>query len=164
MFGKKVIHVVDDRVDWSAGARGALWGPVIAISTFGEITMTSVNTMVDNVKTEIGTGRKMDILRIADHGNRDGLELGDDWITAVNFATYAPKFGELRSYFNNNGIAHFLNCLVGNNTGLLHQFAVTWNVTIYGGTGLTNGFRMNGGEWVSVTPGGVITQNVSWPD
>jgi len=164
MFGKKVINVVDDRVDWSVGKRGALWGPIIAITTIGEVAMTSVATMVDNVKTEIGSGRKMDILRIADHGNSGGLELGGDWITSASFAGFANKLGELRSYFNENGVAHFLNCEVGNNTGLLHQFAVTWNVTIYGGTGLTNGFRVNGGEWVSVAPDGTITQDVSWPD
>jgi hypothetical protein len=164
MFSQTEIYVIDDRVDWGVGKRGALWGPAIALHTFGEATMTSAATMVDNVIAKLGQGNHMDILRIVDHGNRSGLQLGDDWINSTSFARHARKLQELTPHFANSGVAHFVGCLIGNNVGLMHQFAVTWGVTVYGGTGLTNGFEVNGGQWVSVDPSGTTVRGTGWPD
>lgn len=157
------IYVIDDRIDWDVGKRGAFWGPILATTTIGELAMTSVETMVDNVISSLDSGKKIDALRIADHGNRTGVQFGDDWVSARTFSNFSAKFQELKPYFEDNGFAHLLGCLVGNETGLMHLFAQTWNVDVYAGTGLTNGFQMNGGEWVRVSPEGTITNDVSWP-
>ena len=165
MSSTKEIYVIDDRIDQSVGKFGALWGPVVALHTYDEATMTSADTMVDNVIAKLGEGEKIDILRIVDHGNRSSLQLGDDRVRSTNFAQFAPRLQVLRNHFNTpGGIAHFVGCHIGNNVGLMHQFAVLWNVTVYAGTGRTNGFEINLGKWVTVGPNGTITDDVSWPD
>ena len=158
------VYVIDDRVDTSVGKRGALWGPIIALHTWGEATMTSVDTMVDNVIAKAGGGGQMDILRIVDHGNRSSLQMGDDRIDVSNFSNYADRLRELRSRFATQGFAHFVGCRIGNNTTLMHHFSVLWNVDVYAGTGVTNGFEINSGSWVRVGTDGTITTDVPWPD
>jgi hypothetical protein len=164
MTSRKEIYVIDDRVDWDVGKRGALWGPFIALHTIGEATMTSAETMVDNVIAKLSDGEHIDILRIVDHGNRASLQLGDDEISAASFNNHTRKSQELTPHFAQEGIAHFVGCLIGNNVGLMHQFAVVWGVTVYAGTGLTNGFEINNGQWLSVSSDGTVTRDTGWPE
>lgn len=163
MANSRSLYVIDDRVDWEAGAAGAFWGPFIALTTIGEVTMTSAESMVDNVIDALRPGERLAALRVVDHGWRDGLELGDDMVTERSFDRLAPVLAALHGHFACGGFVHFIGCHVALKPGLMHRFARLWDVPVYGGTGTTNGYRMNGGDWVEVRPCGRSARARRWP-
>ncbi|MEL6264626.1 MAG: DUF4347 domain-containing protein [Pseudomonadota bacterium] len=159
----RIIYVIDDRVDWEAGLRGAFWGPFIAAHTRGEATMSCATSMVDNVLAMLAPDDRIAGLRIVDHATETGIELGDDWVTLRSFSTHAPVLSRLTSRFGTGGFAHFVGCLSGNNPALLSRFARLWGVPVTGGTGTTNGLGLNHGAWISVCPQGRVREDAGWP-
>lgn len=159
----RVICVIDERVDWEAGLRGAFWGPFIAAHTLGEVTMRCSDSMVDNVAAALAPNERISALRIVDHAYHHGIELGDDWVTPGSFTRFARSLRRLAPYFARGGFAHFVGCHAGNAPMLLHRFAETWGVCVYGGLGETNGWAYNRGGWVRVRPCGRIERRLPWP-
>lgn len=157
------IYVIDDRVDWDAGLRGAFWGPFIALNKRGEARMTSAEDMVGNVLALLRPGEWIGALRIVDHGTTQYVELGDDIVTPVSIRRHAEVLSALGPRFSPCGYAHFVGCHAGLNTRLMRAFAALWRVPVFAGRGITNGLEMNLGGWVRVCPEGRYRDRVSWP-
>src|SRR5690242_10516689 len=109
-------------------ARGPWWflpkytGPVTGVTRLGAVHMTDVNSMVRNVVGKLGR-ELLDRLNIVDHGNQEGIEIGDDWITAQNVYSFAAKLGPLSGRFYRRGFVHVQNCHAGANRELLIALA-----------------------------------------
>lgn len=75
------ITVIDDSdiVGWAASE-----------TRIGEVYMSSVGTMVANVMQEI-RDKKISRLNILDHGNSEGIQIGNDWITVKTLPAFAPE-------------------------------------------------------------------------
>jgi hypothetical protein len=153
---------------------------------FAGLSMISVKTMTATVSAQVITNQA-DIrgLRIIDHGNLQGCEIGNDFVTTANFSSYLPDLLTLKGCFcPYTGFAHFLNCLQGQNTALMYEFARWWNVPVYAGEWYTNALGLNMyahpykglltfkaipdpflgfQQWVRVDPSGTVTRNVSVP-
>ncbi|MEM7497894.1 MAG: DUF4347 domain-containing protein [Pseudomonadota bacterium] len=155
--------MIDGRVDWEAGLRGAFWGPFIALHTRGEARMTSAESMVENVLDLLRPDERIGALRIVDHGSTRHVELGDDVVTPVSFRRHAPALAALAPHFGPSGYAHFVGCHAGLNTALLRAFARLWQVPVFAGRGSTNGLEMNFGGWVRVCPAGRHRERLRWP-
>jgi hypothetical protein len=144
------VTIIDERdhVGWAASA-----------TRVGELTMTSVANMVDNIIGHLSAWwrpsfmKKMRRLNILDHGNASGMEIGDDWVTAASFGTYSPTLGRLCGYFHQGAFVHLQHCEVGQNIGLMTQLADLWQVPVVAGRGFTNPvYRFNTGNYVRVYP------------
>ena len=158
-----------------------------AFRGFTGLTMSSVKTMAANVYAQV-IKQHADIrgLRILDHGNQTGCQMGKDWVTTANFSTYWHDLGKLKGTFcPYSGFVQLQHCLMGKNTPLMHEFAKLWNVPVYGGEWYTNALGLNifayeyeglsGAvkavpnpfkgfqQWVRVDPSGAVTYNVSVP-
>lgn len=157
------IYVIDDRVDWDAGLRGAFWGPFIALHTRGEVRMSSAESMVENVLALLRPGERIRALRIVDHGTTQHVELGDDIVTPVTFREHARVLAALAPRFSPCGYAHFVGCHAGLNTRLMRAFAGLWQVPVYAGRGVTNGLEMNHSGWNRFCPKGPVRDRVGWP-
>lgn len=154
---------------------------------FAGLSMTSVKTMTANVYAQV-IKNKADIrgLRIMDHGNAQGCQIGNDFVTTTNFSAYRHDLLKLKGTFcPHTGFVHMLHCLQGQNTPLMHEFAKLWNVPVYAGEWYTNAFGLNMfayeyegltgivkgvpnpfkgfQEWVRVDPAGTVLRNVSVP-
>jgi hypothetical protein len=148
------ITVIDDsdKVGWLASA-----------TRIGEIYMTSVTTMVDNVKKKIGNN-KISRLNILDHGNKSGIQIGNDWVSNTSLPNYQGKLRELQPYFEANGIVHLQHCNVGQNRTLLLSLARIFGVSVYAGTGKHNPiYRFNFGEYVRADPDGTFASDAGRP-
>lgn len=148
------ITVIDDsdKVGWFASA-----------TRIGEIYMSSVETMVDNVKKEVGN-KKISRLNILDHGNKDGIQIGNDWITDKTLSIFETKLGELKPYFENNGFVHLQHCEIGQNRTLLLRLAKIFGVSVYAGTGLHNPvYRFNFGGYVRADADGTFNSDAGRP-
>jgi hypothetical protein len=139
------IHMIDER-----GVSGWLNAALF----IGEIAFTNVNNLVENVLSELGT-RKVRRLDIDDHGNEEGMELGDDWVSESNLATYAPVLQRLRGKFTSNGFVHLQGCHVGANRRFLVAVAEVVGVPVWAGTGYdAPGYGLNLGTYVRASPDG----------
>ena len=133
------VTVIDDsdRVGWLAG-----------FTRTGEVYMTNVTTMVDNVLQALD---RHCILRlnILDHGNQNGIEIGNDWITTQSIAQYRPVLARLSGRFAANGFVHIQHCNAGQNLDLVRALAAIFGVSVYAGTGAHNPlYRFNFGDYV----------------
>ena len=148
------ITVIDDSdyVGWTAAA-----------TRIGEIYMSDVKTMVVNVSAQAGS-KKIDRLNILDHGNKIGLEIGNDWITTGSLSSFRRDLARLRPLFNPTGFVHLQHCQIGNNSSLLIALAGVFGVDVYGGTGNHNPvYRFNFGNYNKATPKGTFHLNVGRP-
>lgn len=142
-------------------------GTAAALTRAGEIYMKCVQTMVDNVLAHLRarapysrtcspatrTHGSMSRLNILDHGNSSGVEIGTDWITPGTFGTFRPQLRRLAGRFDDEGFVHLQQCEVGQNIGLLQQFADVFGVPVVAGRGLHNPvYRANLGYYVRVHP------------
>ncbi|MEM6945323.1 MAG: DUF4347 domain-containing protein [Pseudomonadota bacterium] len=155
--------MIDERVDWDAGPRGAFWGPFIALHTRGEATMRCAASMVENVLAALGPGERIGALRIVDHSTHAHAELGDDLLSTATFHRFARTLDGLTPHFASDGFVHLLGCQTGLNTCLLRRLARLWGVPVFAGRGETNGFELNYGGWVRVCPEGRFQGGVGWP-
>ncbi len=141
--GTMEITVIDDReiVGWTAAA-----------TRIGEIYMTNVASMVQNVITK-AAGTPISRLNIVDHGNAVRFQIGSDHISLGNLATYRSQLVRLNGQFRSNGFVHLQHCAIGNNQPLLLQLSSIWGVPVYAGTGNHNSiYRFNLGEYVRCQP------------
>jgi hypothetical protein len=148
------ITVIDDN---------SVSGWVQSVFRIGEIYMTDVDSMVRNV-INATQSTLIDRLNIIDHGDRDGIEIGGDWIDDTNLSEYAEKLRRLAGYFAPTGFVHLQHCSVGQNRTLLLALARIWGVSVYAGTGYENAnFRFNVGDYVRADPDGTFISNVARP-
>ena len=141
----------------------------------GEIYMTNVESMVANVLAALrkhyrncAPGRveynSMARLNILDHGNKDGIQVGSDWISPSNVTSYEPALKKLRGRFDKGGFVHLQHCEVGQNRTLLTSLARIFGVSVYAGTSYQNPvYRFNFGDYVRADPNGTFTQDVGRP-
>ena len=90
------------------------------VRCFAGLSMSSVKTMTANVSAQV-IKNQADIrgLRIMDHGNAQGCEIGNDFVTTANFFSYYNAFSQLTGAFcPYNGFAQMQHCLAGHNTPL----------------------------------------------
>jgi len=158
------VTAIDTRVEgpWYFPPSYAGW--LAAATRIGEVEMTSVITLVENVINSLRSGQKISRLNILDHGNENGVQIGDDWINSSNVSQYSGTLSRLTDHFTSNAFVHFQNCRAGQNTELMAQFASALNISVYAGTGLHNPiYRINLGEYVRVDPDGTVHPNVGRP-
>lgn len=130
----------------------------------GDVTMTDTVSMVTNVLAFL-RGRKIHRLNIMDHGNKDGVEIGHDWMeTPADVATHAGDLGRLTSSFGSGAFVHMQNCHSGKNQPLICALARAFGTPVYAGTGPHNpllGF--NFGDYVRCEPSGAFTPDAGRP-
>jgi len=159
------ITVIDDSdyVGWSASAVRE-----------NEIYMVSVPSMVANVIaalrvysrvcTPVVQYNKISRLNILDHGNEDGIEIGEDWVTMGSLSRYEASLKQLRGRFDAGGFVHVQHCHAGKNRSLIVALARLWNAPVYAGTGYHNPlYRINFGDYVRAEPNGHVTSGVARP-
>jgi len=110
--------VVDDSdiVGWAAAA-----------TRVGEVYMSDVPSMVVSVKRAAGQ-KPIKRLNILDHGNAEGVEIGEDWVDVSTFSNFESYFLLLRGRFAQGGFVHLQHCQVGSNHALLTMFAKAFGV------------------------------------
>jgi hypothetical protein len=148
------ITVIDDSdyVGWAAAA-----------TRVGEVYMSDVPSMVASVKRAAGQ-KPITRLNILDHGNTDGVEIGEDWVDVSTFSNFESYFLLLRGRFAKGGFVHLQHCKVGSNHALLTMFAKAFGVPVYAGTGLHNPvYRVNFGDYDRCDQNGVCATGVSRP-
>lgn len=148
------ITVIDsrDHVGWAAAA-----------TRLGEVYMTDVSSMVTEVKKK-ANGKLISRLNILDHGNKTGIEIGDDWITTASLGKYRKELSKLVTCFTAKGFVHLQHCNIGANKTLLIQLAKLFKVRVYSGTGKHNPvYRFNFGEYVCAYPNGDFKKKVGRP-
>lgn len=129
----------------------------------GEIYMTAAVSMVNNVIGAAGSSL-ITRLNILDHGNRQSMQLGDDWVSDENFQDFRLTLGRLRRHFAVGGFVHLEHCQIGNNHTLLRILARLWGVSIYAGTSYTSPvIRVQWGDYVRCDRDGRIYTNVGRP-
>lgn len=128
------------------------------------IFITDVKQMVISV-IAAADGGQIKRLNIYDHGNCSECLIGNDLINTNNFANFAPHFGKLTRLFTKDAKVHLGHCEMGQNTDLMHMFALTFGVKVYAGTGLDAGapYNFNFGEYVGVTPAGTVFKEMHRP-
>lgn len=144
-----------DHVGWAAAA-----------TRMGELEMSSAAGMVQSVLRHCQgpPAHRISRLNILDHGNENGLQLGNDWITMQNIDQYAATLGQLRGHFGPGGSVHLQHCRVGQNHPLMRRLAEIWGVPVYAGTGLQNPvYRVNTGDYERCDPGGTCESDVPRP-
>ncbi len=159
------VNVVDARQEpdtpWYAPWRYT--GP-LANFFRGDVTMTDVASMVDHVSAYL-RGRTMDRLNVMDHGNEDGVEIGDDWLASpADVQPFAATLGRLRSRFTSGAFVHMQNCNAGKNRSLICALAAAFGVPVLAGTGAHNpllGFNV--GDYVRCEPDGTFNPNAGRP-
>lgn len=148
------VTVIDD---------SSVTGWLAAFTRTGEIYMSDVSSMVYNVLTAVGD-RKLARLNILDHGNEEGIEIGDTWIDLGTLPEYASTLSRLKGHFAPGGFVHLQHCNAGQNLDLLMALANTFGVTVYAGTGAHNPiYRINFGRYVRCHPGGACDMDVGRP-
>ncbi|HAO32853.1 MAG TPA: hypothetical protein PLU26_03350 [Candidatus Competibacter sp.] len=149
---------------------GALAAYNMLVEMPGTVTMTDVNTMVQNVIDRLeffrnfNKNRKMSRLNILDHGNAKQMEIGSDCIDEKNIGSFSKILSLLKGKFDPSGFVHLQNCEIGNNEKLLAAFARIVSVPVYAGTGYQNSvLRVNTGDYVRANPDGTINKNARRP-
>lgn len=148
------VTVVDDSdyVGWAASA-----------TRIGEVYMADTSSMVTNVLAASGQN-PISRLNILDHGNPNGVQIGNDWITMTNVASFVPVLSRLRGHFTSGGFVHFQHCNAGQNLDLMRTLAAAFGVPVYAGTGAHNPvYRFNFGEYVRCDPDGTCARDVGRP-
>jgi hypothetical protein len=163
--GPVEVNAVDARqeptIPWYAPWRYT--GPVTSFFR-GDVVMTDVMSMVRNV---IGflRGRSISRLNVMDHGNEDGVEIGNDWLASrADVAAMAGTIGGLRGHFASGSFVHMQNCRSGQNKDLICALSAAFGVPVYAGTGLQNpllGFNL--GDYVRCAPGGAFNPDAGRP-
>lgn len=158
------VDAVDDRQEvtapWYFPPRYA--GPLVDFFR-GDVNMTNVTDMVDNILTFIGQ-RQMIRLNIADHGNSTEIQIGDDWVSDQNLSQFQSDLSRLNGHFAPDAIVHIEGCQSGQNQALVCGLASIFGVTVYAGTGYHIGtYRVNTGDYVRCSPSGVFETDVGRP-
>lgn len=134
------LTVIDDsdHVGWMA-----------SFTRSGELYMKDVKSMVSAITTHMKSqaDSKISRLNILDHGNKQGIEIGKDYIHSGNLKNYVGDLIKLRPYFSVSGFIHLQHCDIGKNQLFLSAFSLIVNVPVYAGTGKHNPvYRFNFGR------------------
>ena len=152
--GPVEVTVIDD---------GDIVGWLAAFTRTGEVYMTSVHSMVENVLKAVGP-RPISRLNILDHGNSNVIEIGNDDISPKTLPVYAPTLRRLQGHFAPNGFVHLQHCEVGQNLEFIKSLAAVFGVPVYAGTGNHNPiYRFNFGDYVRCDQVGACETKVSRP-
>ncbi len=130
----------------------------------GDVTMTDTASMATNVLGFL-RGRKMQRLNVMDHGNKDGLEIGDDWLkNPADVVSHSGDLKRIGSSFSSGAFVHMQNCHAGQNRGLICALANAFGVPVFAGTGLHNPLlNLNFGDYVRCEPGGAFNPDAGRP-
>ena len=144
------ITVIDDR---------KINGWLASVFRFGEIYMRDVKSMVQNVLHAAKT-QEIDRLNIIDHGDEDGMQIGDDYVSDLTLSSFKSALRRLTGNFSDDGFVHLQHCQVGQNRVLLLALARLWGVPVFAGTGYEQGvFEFNTGYYVRADPDGVTYES-----
>ncbi len=150
----KEVTVIDD---------SDLTGWLAAFTRTGEIYMTNVENMVTNILKAIGSIR-ISRLNILDHGNKYGIQIGNDFIHLGNINKFSKSLNKLRGKFTSGGFVHLQHCDVGQNLNLIKAFSKQVGAPVYAGTGAHNPiYRFNFGDYVRCEPSGECKTKVGRP-
>ena len=140
-------------------------GWIAAFTRTGEVYMTNVRSMVANVLSVSSfRGRKISRLNILDHGNTQGIEIGNDFVTMRTLGRHRPQLAQLHGKFAAGGFVHIQHCEAGQNRTLVIRLAQIFGVPVYAGTGAHNPvYRFNLGEYVRGNPDGSFDTDVGRP-
>lgn len=122
-------------------------GWIASATRIGEIYMTDVKSMVQNVLALLQqNSTTMSRLNILDHGNPSGFEVGTDWVSMGTLPTYTVELAKLAPMFAAGGFVHLRHCQIGQNQNLLLALAQLFGVPVYAGVDYQNGLlRLNMG-------------------
>jgi hypothetical protein len=92
-------------------------GFAAAATRENEIYMTDKASMVDNILRKIRPYSRVcsypepspigiTQLNILDHGNKDGIEIGNDWLDETTLPKYRATLGRLKGKFTSSGFVH----------------------------------------------------------
>jgi hypothetical protein len=151
------ITIIDgsDHVGWAAGA-----------TRVGELYMTNVKTMVDKIIVEMKNhpNDKISRLNILDHGNKNGIQIGKDWVDVNNLKEYLVFLNKLKPYFKKSSFVHLQHCNIGQNIKFVSELSKALGVAVYAGTGKHNPvYRFNTGVYVKCLPKGKCQTDVDRP-
>lgn len=157
-------HVPAKTIEVSVIDDSDLVGWLASFTRTGEIYMVDTQTMVANVRKAVSPGQTMHRLNILDHGNSGGIEIGKDYITNANVASFIPLLSSLRPLFSPGGFVHIQHCAAGQNRKLVVSLALAFGVPVYAGTGDHNPvYRFNRGDYVRGNPDGSFEVKVGRP-
>jgi hypothetical protein len=134
-------------------------------TTIAPVKFTSLAEFVDNTIAWI-RGKKIGLLHIQVHGDKDGVGFGKDRLFLTNFkAVYRGHLSKLAPYFATGAWVHLRACDVGQNVPLLQNLAGAWNVTVVAGRGsqVNVPYEINTGRYVTVKPDGQIDYSFLQP-
>lgn len=127
---------------------------VAGLARIGEIYMTNPEDMVEEIIKKAGN-KLINRLDIIDHGNQQGIYIGEVFITIKNIHQYGRYFPLLRSHFAKNASIYLNHCNVGQNFPLIKKLAELFGVPIYAGTGFTSAhLGINTGSYIKCDPDG----------
>jgi hypothetical protein len=109
----------------------------------GDLTMSSVDDMVNNVLGDLADGDKISKLTISTegivrNGKFVGVEIGSDVVTKGNFALYRSALQRLSGSFASDGVANMQVCRLGQDEALMKMFSDAFGVRVVGTTGVYN--------------------------
>jgi hypothetical protein len=139
-------------------------GWLASATRIGEIYMKDVSSMVKNVLEALHAQDMLSRLNILDHGNKDGIEIGSDWVDVTTLPIFRATLKLLAGHFAKSGFVHLQHCNVGQDRPLLIELAKIFGVSVYAGTGKHNPvYRFNLGQYVRANPDGTFDSNVDRP-
>ncbi len=148
-------------------------GKIASLFRYGEVSVKSIDDLIIKVVsnssitpltslTIIGHNGLTQRARIRREANSNvkitgediGFSVGTDFISLINFPSYAIKLTKIRHLFTEDGYIHLCACKLGHNPQLLKALAKSVNVTVCAGLGLDNAVGFNHGDYIAVTPDG----------
>jgi len=130
---------------------------------FGEIYMTSAQSLAANVLARIG-GTRLSRLNVVAHGSPQRVLFGNDMIEVSNFRKFETFFKLLRGRFTPDGLVHFQICEIGQNFVLLTLFAQAFGVPVIAGQGGESSlYRFNFKKYNRCDPTGTCKVDLKRP-
>jgi hypothetical protein len=130
---------------------------------FGEIYMTSAQSLSANVLARIGSVR-LSRLNVVAHGSPQRVLFGNDLIEVGNFRRFENFFKLLRGRFTPDGFVHLQICEVGQNFVLLTLFAQAFGVPVVAGQGDESSlYRFNWKKYNKCDPSGSCKVDLKRP-
>ena len=131
-------------------------GKMEALTTMAPVKFTTLAGFVENTIAWVGD-KKIDLLHIQVHGNKNDLGFGPDRLSLSNFTeVYRRQLSKLAPFFASGAWVNLRACEVGQNVALLQKLARAWNVTVVAGRGSQRNvlIDLNMGRYVTVKPDG----------
>jgi hypothetical protein len=121
-----------------------------------------VNEIIKEIKKHPGS--KISRLNILDHGNKNGIQIGNDWVDMMSLKSFHKDLFKLKPYFGSKSFVHLQHCNIGQNKKFVAELSKILGVPVYAGTGKHNPvYRFNTGVYVKCLPKGVCEIDVDRP-